>query len=112
MLKGLLLKSLKLLKIKFLGADEQLNLLEYELFVELRDKVENEIPRLKNSANIISSLDALTTLAKVAVDNDYIRPNINNEGIIEIEDGRHPVVEKVIGNGEFVSNNTYINQTW
>ncbi len=84
--------------------------LEYELFIELRDKVEKQIPRLKNSANIISSLDVLTTLAKVAIDNDYIKPSINNEGIIDIEDGRHPVVEKVIGNGEFISNNTFINK--
>ena len=85
--------------------------LEYQLFVELRDKVEAQIPRLKRSANIISSLDALSTLAKVAVDNDYVRPEINNEGILNITDGRHPVVEKVIGNGEFVSNNTTINIT-
>ena len=103
-------EELKVVEEKILGADEHLMALEYELFVQLRDKVEAQIPRLKNSANIISSLDALTTLAKVAVDNDYIRPNINNEGIIEIEDGRHPVVEKVIGNGEFVSNNTCINK--
>ena len=75
------------------------------------DKVEAQIPRLKRSANIISSLDALSTLAKVAVDNDYVRPEINNEGILNITDGRHPVVEKVIGNGEFVSNNTTINNT-
>ncbi|WP_300697127.1 DNA mismatch repair protein MutS, partial [uncultured Clostridium sp.] len=79
-------------------------------FIELRYKVEKQIPRLKNSANIISSLDVLTTLAKVAIDNDYIKPSINNEGIIDIEDGRHPVVEKVIGNGEFISNNTFINK--
>ena len=84
--------------------------LEYQLFVELRDKVEAQIPRLKKSANIISSLDALSTLAKVAIDNDYVRPEINNEGILNIIDGRHPVVEKVIGNGEFVSNNTTINK--
>lgn len=103
-------EELKVVEEKILGADEHLMALEYELFVELRDKVEAQIPRLKNSANIISSLDALTTLAKVAVDNDYIRPTINNDGVIEIEDGRHPVVEKVIGNGEFVSNNTCINK--
>ena len=103
-------EELKVVEEKILGADEHLMALEYELFVELRDKVEAQIPRLKNSANIISSLDAITTLAKVAVDNDYIRPNINNEGVIEIDDGRHPVVEKVIGNGEFVSNNTCINK--
>ena len=104
-------EDLKVVEEKILGADEHLMALEYQLFVELRDKVEAQIPRLKRSANIISSLDALSTLAKVAVDNDYVRPEINNEGILNITDGRHPVVEKVIGNGEFVSNNTTINNT-
>lgn len=103
-------EELKVVEEKILGADERLMALEYELFIELRDKVEKQIPRLKNSANIISSLDVLTTLAKVAIDNDYIKPSINNEGIIDIEDGRHPVVEKVIGNGEFISNDTFINK--
>ncbi|WP_300954933.1 DNA mismatch repair protein MutS, partial [uncultured Clostridium sp.] len=103
-------EELKVVEEKILGADERLMALEYELFIELRYKVEKQIPRLKNSANIISSLDVLTTLAKVAIDNDYIKPSINNEGIIDIEDGRHPVVEKVIGNGEFISNNTFINK--
>ncbi len=103
-------EELKVVEEKILGADERLMALEYELFIELRDKVEKQIPRLKNSANIISSLDVLTTLAKVAIDNDYIKPSINNEGIIDIEDGRHPIVEKVIGNGEFISNNTFINK--
>ncbi|MDU6296655.1 DNA mismatch repair protein MutS [Clostridium celatum] len=103
-------EELKVMEEKILGAEEQLIALEYKLFVELRDKVESQIPRLKNSANIISSLDAITTLAKVAMENDYIRPNINNEGIIDIKNGRHPVVEKVINNGEFVSNDTYINK--
>ena len=102
-------EELKVVEEKILGADEHLMALEYELFVELRDKVEAQIPRLKNSANIISSLDALTTLAKVAVDNDYIRPNINNEGIIEIEDGRHPVVEKV-SKKEYVSNDCMMSE--
>ena len=104
-------EELKVVEEKILGADEHLMALEYELFVELRDKVEAQIPRLKCSANIISSLDALSTLAKVAVDNDYVRPEINTNGDLDITDGRHPVVEKVIGNGEFVSNNTKINTT-
>lgn len=102
-------EELKIVEEKILGADEHLIALEYELFVALRDKVESQIPRLKNSANIIASLDALSTLAKVAIDNHYIRPEINNEGVIQIEEGRHPVVEKVIGYGEFVSNDTCLN---
>lgn len=104
-------EDLKNLENKILGSEEKLVNLEYDLFVEIRDKVEKEIGRLKKSARIISNLDAVSTLALVALENDYVKPKINEEGTIEIRDGRHPVVEKVIGNGEFVSNNTTCNQT-
>lgn len=104
-------EDLKNLENKILGSEEKLVNLEYDLFVEIRDKVEKEIGRLKKSARIISNLDAVSTLALVALENDYVKPKINEEGTIEIKDGRHPVVEKVIGNGEFVSNNTTCNQT-
>lgn len=104
-------EDLKNLENKILGSEEKLVNLEYDLFVEIRDKVEKEIGRLKKAARIISNLDAVSTLALVALENDYVKPNINEEGTIEIKDGRHPVVEKVIGNGEFVSNNTTCNQS-
>lgn len=104
-------EDLKNLENKILGSEEKLVNLEYDLFVEIRDKVEKEIGRLKKAARIISNLDAVSTLALVALENDYVKPKINEEGTIEIKDGRHPVVEKVIGNGEFVSNNTTCNQT-
>ena len=104
-------EDLKNLENKILGSEEKLVNLEYDLFVEVRDKVEKEIGRLKKAARIISNLDAVSTLALVALENDYVKPKINEEGTIEIKDGRHPVVEKVIGNGEFVSNNTTCNQT-
>lgn len=103
-------QELKEMEDKILGAEEKLVTLEYDLFVEVRDSIEKEIPRLKQSARIIGALDALSTLALVAVENDYVKPNINEEGIIEINEGRHPVVEKVIGKGEFVSNDTTLNQ--
>ena len=103
-------QELKEMEEKILGAEEKLVALEYELFIEIREKVEKEISRLKKSAKIIGNLDALSTLALVAVENDYVKPNINEDGIIDIKDGRHPVVEKVIGNGEFVSNDTSLNQ--
>ncbi|CAI3542494.1 MAG: DNA mismatch repair protein MutS [Clostridium neonatale] len=103
-------EDLKNLENKILGSEEKLVNLEYDLFVEIRDKVEKEIGRLKKAARIISNLDAVSTLALVALENDYVKPKINEEGTIEIKDGRHPVVEKVIGNGEFVSNNTTCNQ--
>ena len=104
-------EDLKNLENKILGSEEKLVNLEYDLFVEIRDKVEKEIGRLKKAARIISNLDAVSTLALVALENDYVKPKINEEGTIEIKDGRHPVVEKVIGNGEFISNNTTCNQT-
>lgn len=102
-------QELKEMEDKILGAEEKLVALEYNLFSELRDKVEDETSRIQNSAKIIGQLDALSTLALVAKENDYIKPKINEDGLINIVDGRHPVVEKVIGLGEFVANNTVLN---
>ncbi|MGL5646300.1 MAG: DNA mismatch repair protein MutS [Clostridium sp.] len=102
--------ELKEMEEKILGAEEKLMKLEYNLFLEIRRLIEKEIPRLKKSARIIGELDSLCTLAKIAIENDYVKPIINEEGLIEIEDGRHPVVEKVIGLGEFVSNNTTLDK--
>jgi DNA mismatch repair protein MutS len=104
-------EELKIMEDKILGSEEKLINLEYSLFNEVRDTVEKEIARLKKSARIISNLDGISTLALVALENDYVKPEINEDGLIEIVDGRHPVVEKVIGKGEFVSNNTKLNQT-
>ena len=104
-------EELKVMEDKILGSEEKLINLEYALFNEVRDTVEKEIARLKKSARIISNLDGISTLAIVALENDYVKPEINEEGLIEIVDGRHPVVEKVIGRGEFVSNNSKLNQT-
>ncbi|MCE5221974.1 MAG: DNA mismatch repair protein MutS [Clostridium sp.] len=104
-------EELKVMEDKILGSEEKLINLEYALFTEVRDTIEKEIARLKKSARIISNLDGISTLALVALENDYIKPEINEEGLIEIVDGRHPVVEKVIGRGDFVSNNTKLNQT-
>jgi len=104
-------EELKVMEDKILGSEERLINLEYGLFTEVRDTIEKEIARLKKSARIISNLDGISTLALVALENDYVKPEINEEGLIEIVDGRHPVVEKVIGRGEFVSNNTKLNQT-
>lgn len=102
--------ELKEMEDKILGAEEKLIKLEYEIFLEIRKAVEKEIPRLKASARIVGELDSISTLSKIAVENDYVKPEINESGIIEIEEGRHPVVEKVIGRGEFVSNDTLLNK--
>ena len=102
--------ELKEMENKILGAEEKLVSLEYELFVNIRKKVEKEIARLKNSARIIGILDAISTLALVALENNYVKPSINENGTITITGGRHPVVEKVIEKGEFVSNDTILNK--
>ncbi|WP_437629127.1 DNA mismatch repair protein MutS [Clostridium paraputrificum] len=102
--------ELKEMEDKILGAEEKLVNLEYELFVEIRNKVENQIARLKKTARIIGNLDSLSTLALVALENDYIKPTINETGDIHIVEGRHPVVEKVINKGEFVANDTTLNR--
>ncbi|MGL4874922.1 MAG: DNA mismatch repair protein MutS, partial [Clostridium sp.] len=102
--------ELKEMEEKILGAEEKLMKLEYDLFLEIRKLIEKEIPRLKKSARIIGELDALGTLSKIAIENDYVKPTINEDGLIDIEDGRHPVVEKVIGFGEFISNNTTLDK--
>lgn len=102
--------ELKEMEDKILGAEEKLISLEYELFSEIRKKVELQIARLKKSARIIGNLDALSTLALVALENNYVKPKVNEEGFINILDGRHPVVEKVIEKGEFVANDTILNQ--
>ena len=94
---------------KILGSEEKLMKLEYEFFIDVRNKVEAEISRLKKSARIIGNLDSLSTLAFVALEYDYVKPSINEEVTINIVEGRHPVVEKVIGHGEFVANDTKLN---
>lgn len=103
-------QELKEMEEKILGAEEKLINLEYNLFLEIRSLVSKEISRLKNSARIVGNLDCISTLALIALENDYVRPNINEDGIIEIIEGRHPVVEKVIGRGEFVSNDILLNK--
>lgn len=103
-------QELKEMEEKILGADEKLINLEYEIFQSVRTTVESQISRLKQSARIMGNLDSLATLAQIALENDYVKPRINEEGFIDIKEGRHPVVEKVIGRGEFVSNDSLINQ--
>lgn len=102
--------ELKEMEDKILGAEEKLVNLEYELFIEIRNKVESQIARLKKTARIIGNLDSLSTLALIALENDYIKPTINETGDIHIVEGRHPVVEKVINKGEFVANDTTLNR--
>ncbi|MBP1744601.1 MAG: mismatch repair protein MutS [Firmicutes bacterium] len=100
--------ELKEMEDKILGAEEKLLNLEYELFAEVRDEIEKHIYRMKHTAKIISEIDCLCSLAAAALENGYVKPVLNDAGTIDIREGRHPVVEKVIPTGGFVSNDTYL----
>lgn len=102
-------EDLKVMEEEILGAEEKLTNLEYELFMEVRDKIETHTERIKDSARLISELDCLGSLATIALENNFCKPLINMGGNIQITDGRHPVVEKMLDIGGFVSNNTVLN---
>ena len=87
-----------------LGAEEKIISLEYQLFIEIRDEIKKYIPKIQDLAHILSEIDVLSSLSVVAEENNYVRPTLNNENIIDIKDARHPVIEKVLTNTEFVSN--------
>lgn len=92
-----------------LGADEKLNALEFELFSEVTKNVSKEAVRIQDSAKAIAYLDVLCSLSYVAMRNNYVCPNINTNGHIEIRDGRHPVVELMLKDGAFIVNDTSLN---
>ena len=100
--------ELKEMEDKILGAEDKLISLEYEVFVAIREEVEKHVDRMKTSAKLISELDALSSLCKVARNNNYVKPDINTKGILKIEDGRHPVVEKMLPINSFVGNDTLL----
>lgn len=104
-------EELKIMEEKILGAEEKLCNLEYKVFADIRNKVEENLDRLKASAKLVSELDCLVSLAQVALDNNYNKPVINKTGYIKIVEGRHPVVEKVMKEGTFVSNDTYLDNS-
>lgn len=100
--------ELKEMEDLILGAEQKITELEYELFVELRNKIAEQVTRVQKTAIYISTVDSLLSFAKVSFENNYTKPDITNDGSIIIEEGRHPVVEKVI-DGIFVPNDTTIN---
>ena len=104
-------EELKVMEEKILGAEEKLISLEYDTFVDIREKVEAEIERMQKSALVLSTLDVLASLATVALENNYVKPTVTDEYKIDIVDGRHPVIEKLLSNGQFVSNNTILDES-
>ena len=99
---------LKELEDTILGAEDKLYALEYELYCEVRDTIGKEVVRIQNTAKAVAQLDMLASLAVVAERNRYVRPKINEKGVINIKDGRHPVVEQMIPNDMFIANDTYL----
>lgn len=95
--------ELKELEDVILGAEDKLIVLEYELFREVRQKVADEVVRIQKTAKAVAQIDVFASLATVAEQNNYCRPKLNEKGLIDIKDGRHPVVERMIQNEMFVA---------
>ncbi|MGN0242583.1 MAG: DNA mismatch repair protein MutS [Lachnospiraceae bacterium] len=91
-----------------LGAEEKLARLEYEVFVSVREQIYQNISRVQQTARVIAYLDAYASMAYVAERNHYCRPQINKRGVLDIKDGRHPVVEAMLDSDQFVANDTYL----
>lgn len=100
--------ELKELEEIILGAEDKLFALEYELFNQVRDVISAEVVRIQTTAKAIAQLDVFTSLAYVAEQNNYVKPTINEKGIIDIKDGRHPVVEKMLVGGMFIANDMHL----
>ena len=99
---------LKELEDTILNAEDKLYTLEYDMYCEIRDRIGDYIERIQRTAKAVAKLDVFTSLAYVAEKNNYTRPEINEKGILSIKDGRHPVVEKMIQNDMFISNDTLL----
>ncbi|MBO4375904.1 MAG: DNA mismatch repair protein MutS, partial [Lachnospiraceae bacterium] len=100
--------KLKELEDMILNAEDKLNALEYDIFCEVRDAIGNEIERVQKCAKALARLDVYTSLAYVSEHNNYTRPKLNEKGIIDIKEGRHPVVEKMASGDLFIPNDTYL----
>jgi len=100
--------ELKKMEEDILGAEDKLFSLEYDLFTEVRDRISAEVLRIQQTAKAVAKADAYVSLALVAERNRYVRPSINEKGVINIKNGRHPVVEQMISNDLFVENDTYL----
>jgi DNA mismatch repair protein MutS len=100
--------ELKELEDTILGAEDRLTSLEYELFRQVREQIALNVQRILKTAKAVAKLDAFASLAVVAEQNNYCKPSINESGVIQIKNGRHPVVEKMITNDLFIDNDTYL----
>lgn len=103
-------EDLKNLENQILGAEEKVVNLEYNAFVEIREEISKNVTRLQTTSEVISSLDVLTSFAQVAEDFNYCMPVVDSSGTIDIKNGRHPVIEKILGEGVFVENDTFLDK--
>ena len=103
-------EDLKNLENQILGAEERVINLEYNAFVEIREEISKNVTRLQTTSEVISSLDVLTSFAQVAEDFNYCMPEVDSSGTIDIKNGRHPVIEKILGEGVFVENDTFLDK--
>lgn len=103
-------EELKKIEEELLGAEEKAVELEYNAFVEIRGKIAQNIKRLQQTSNVVSTLDVICSFAQVAEDMNYCMPTIDKSGIIDIKGGRHPVIEKMLPYGSFVENDTYLDK--
>ncbi len=101
-------EELKQLENMILGAQERLTTLEYEMFGSIREKVAAQVQRVQDAAKVIAELDVLCSLATVASENNYVCPKVDFSGRIEIKDGRHPVVEKLLSDSMFIPNDAIL----
>ena len=99
---------LKELEDTILNAEDKLQTLEYDVFCRIRDTIAQELVHIQNTAKAIAKLDVYASLSLVSERNHYVRPKLNEKGVIDIKDGRHPVVEQMITNDMFIANDTYL----
>ena len=100
--------ELKELEDMIPGAEDKLYALEYEIYSEVRNTIAADVERIQKTAKAVAELDVFASLALVAERNNYVRPKINEKGVIDIKEGRHPVVERMIPNDMFIANDTYL----
>lgn len=104
-----IIPELKELEDTILGAEDRLYALEYEIYCGIRDKIAQEVTRVQKTARAVAQVDMAVSLAAVAEQGGYVRPRMNEKGVIDIKEGRHPVVEKMVPNEMFIANDTYLN---
>ena len=103
--------ELKELEDIILGAEDKLFSLEYNLFSDVREQIAKEVERIQKTAKAVATIDVFASLALVAERNNYVCPKMNEKGVIDIKNGRHPVVEQMIENDMFIANDTYLDNS-